>query len=83
MYFHAFDSSICGFKVKQAESVITKSPNDAEGGVIYNIETEHKMLDSDGTVTMCLQNEFVSGTLKCLHYIPYFEEYLVIARLLC
>lgn len=74
-YLHTFDSSICGFKVKQAESVITKSPNDAEGGVIYNIETEHKMLDSNETVTMSLQNES-SGTLKMFALYPYFEKVL-------
>lgn len=71
-YLHTFDSSICGFKVKQAESVITKSPNDAEGGVIYNIETEHKMLDSNETVTMSLQNESVVRNIKNVCIISVF-----------
>lgn len=78
-YLHTFDNSICGFKVKREEGMLTKNSvvDDTAGysNVGYNIETEHKMLDSNEIVTMSLQEES-SGTLKMFALYPYFEKVL-------
>lgn len=68
-YFASFDSSIKGFNVE-----VQKSDNDGENDHI-KIDAIHKMIDSDETTSIPLQNES-AGTLKMFALYPMLQEVL-------
>lgn len=66
-YFSSFDSSIIGFEVEESVS-------DDENKE-YIVNAVHKMIDSDKTATIPLQNES-AGTLKMLSLYPMLKDVL-------
>lgn len=66
-YLSTFDASIIDFKVE----VIKTDDDDDEGHI--KIDAVHKMVDSNKTATIPLQNES-AGTLKMFALYPMFEE---------
>ena len=66
-YFSAFDPSIIGFQIEE------KKEEDNE--VSYRIDAVHKMIDSEGTITIPLKQES-AGTLKMFALYPMLQEVL-------
>ena len=69
-YFSAFDSSIIDFKVE----VFEDDDNDNDEGHV-KIDAIHKMIDSNQTASIPLQNES-AGTLKMFALYPLLQEAL-------
>lgn len=67
-YLSAFDSSIIDLKVE-----VLKIYDDSDDEEHIIIDAVHKMVDSDKTATIPLQNES-AGTLKMFALYPMFEE---------
>lgn len=65
-YFASFDDSIIDFKVEKLEK-------DEDHNERLKINTVHKMIDSDETVNIPLQEES-AGTLKMFALYPSFQE---------
>ena len=68
-YFASFDPSIIGFNVE-----VLKSDNDDEDEHL-KIDAIHKMIDSDQTTSIPLQNES-AGTLKMFALYPMLDDVL-------
>ena len=68
-YFASFDPSIIGFNVE-----VLKSDNDVEDEHL-KIDAIHKMIDSDQTTSIPLQNES-AGTLKMFALYPMLDDVL-------
>jgi len=68
-YFASFDPSIIGFNVE-----VLKSDNDDEDEHL-KIDAIHKMMDSDQTISIPLQNES-AGTLKMFALYPMLDDVL-------
>jgi len=68
-FFSAFDPSIIGFNVEPISS-------DDEEGTRYKIDAVHKILNSDETISIPLDDES-SGTLKMFALYPILQETLM------
>lgn len=68
-FFSAFDPSIIGFNVEPISS-------DDEKGTRYKIDAVHKVLNSDETISIPLDDES-SGTLKMFALYPILQETLM------
>jgi len=68
-YFASFDSSIIGFYVKPTDS------NDSNRKKRFRVDSIHKMINSDETVTIPLKLES-AGTLKMFALYPLLQDVL-------
>ncbi len=73
-YFTSFDNSIVDFNIKE-------NRNNENGGLVYQVETIHKMIDTEETSSIHLEQES-HGTLKMFQFYPTLQKALTLGSIL-